>query len=448
MSATVKNPTLIPMPEIRKRSGVRKYLRVTNVRYVVQAFFLVFFAVLPFTGLFRIDLSNGRFVVDGYQVWWSDFFLILPFWLFLISGAAAVYSVLGMVFCGWLCIQNSLSEFVDFIIRKVFGPKKRYIGLDTLTNHPDKLPLNLGIGKWALFIGSVSLLSLVFGIVFAGYFVAPSVLLSDVRTGENMAQVFWVIGVIGSIMLLNLFLIRHYWCNWVCPYPLWQHFFKSEGTMKVAFDDSRRDECTACNLCVKSCIVDIDPRDTKNFTRCINCGECVVVCEDYSGKRGVPSLLTFHFNGVTVDQNGKRRLNRLSPVFSRFFMTGAFSLVPLSLFIYGIVSYMPFHFNLSQVPGNLNAYSVRISNKKPVPATFRVQETGLPASVAEWSERTVSVPPGGQAIIPLILKGEPSRIGPGLHPFSIRVEALGGKHQVLTQDAMYFIPAASADPGS
>lgn len=448
MSATVKNPTLIPMPEIRKRTGIWKFLRVTNVRYVVQGLFLIVFAVLPFTGLFRIDLSNGRFVVNGYQVWWSDFFLILPFWLFLISGAAAVYSVLGMVFCGWLCLQNSLSEFVDYIIRKVFGPKKRYIGLDTLTNHPDKLPGNLGAGKWALFIGSVTLISLMFGIVFAGYFVAPSVLLSDIRTGTHMAQVVWVIGVISAIMLLNLFLIRHYWCNWVCPYPLWQHFFKSEGTMKVAFDDSRRNECTACNLCVHSCIVDIDPRDTKNFTRCINCGECVVVCEDYSAKRGVPSLLTFHFNGVTVDQDGKRRLNRMSPVFSRFFMTGAFSLIPLSLFIYGIVSYMPFHFNLSQNPGHLNAYSVRISNKTPVSATYRVRETGLPASAVDWTEKTVSVPPGGQTIIPLTVGAGGPAIAPGIHPFSVRVQALDGKRQALTQGATYFVPTPTIDPGS
>lgn len=118
MSATVKSPSLIPMPTVQKKTGFRKYLRVTTARYVVQGVFLIILAGLPFTGLFRIDLGSGRFLVDGYQIWWSDFFLVLPFWLFLISGAATVYSVLGMVYCGWACVQNTLSEFVDFLVKK------------------------------------------------------------------------------------------------------------------------------------------------------------------------------------------------------------------------------------------------------------------------------------------------------------------------------------------
>ncbi|MHB8421588.1 MAG: 4Fe-4S dicluster domain-containing protein [Leptospirales bacterium] len=440
MSATIKSPSLIPMPEIRKREGFRKYLRVTSVRYVVQGTLLLTIAIMPFTGMFRIDLSSGRFLVAGYQIWWSDFFLILPFWIFLISGAAAVYSVLGMVFCGWACIQNTLSEFVDFLVEKIFGPQKKYMGLDTLTHSPQKTKSKAGIREWTVFIGVVTLISISAGIVFAGYFIPPVTLWNDILTGSNLHQPFWVIGGISAIMMLNLFLIRHYWCNWVCPYPLWQHFFKSEGTMKVAFDDARREECTGCNICVKSCIVDIDPRDTKNFTRCINCGECVVACEDYSEKRGVPSLLTFHFNGIQVGKDGKRHLNRLSPVFSRFVMAGSFSLIPLSFFIYGIFSYMPFHMTLSQVPGRLDLYSVRLSNKTPHTEQYRLIETGLPGNSVNWQEKTVSIPSGSQLSVPLEVKNGATLLGAGLHPFSVSVEQTSGKHKKLSQDASYFLP--------
>lgn len=445
MSATIKSPSLIPMPEIRKREGIRKYLRVTAVRYFLQGFFLFSIAILPFTGLFRIDLSNGRFLVAGYQVWWSDFFLILPFWIFLISGAAAVYSVLGMVFCGWACIQNTLSEFVDFLVLKIFGPQKKYLGLDTLIHSPQKTKSKARVREWVVFIVVVSLISLSSGIVFAGYFIPPAILWKDILTGSNLHQALWVIGGISSIMLLNLFLIRHYWCNWVCPYPLWQHFFKSEGTMKVAFDDVRRDECTGCNICVKSCIVDIDPRDTKNFTRCINCGECVIACEDYSEKRGVPSLLTFHFNGIQIGKDGKRHLNHLSPVFSRFVLTGAFSLIPLSLFIYGIFSYMPFHMTLSQVPGRLDLYSVRLSNKTPHAEKYRLIESGLPKNAVNWTEKTVSIPSGSQLFVPLEVKNGATLLGVGLHPFSVSVERVSGKLKTLRQEASYFLPPSRRD---
>ncbi len=439
MSATVKNPSLIPMPEIHKREGFRKYFRVTSIRYVVQGAVLAFIVLLPFTGLFRIDLSTGRFIVAGYQVWWSDFFLILPFWIFLISGAAAIYSVLGMVFCGWACIQNTLSEFVDFLVKKIFGPQKKYLGLDTLTHTSQKSSPKVGIREWSVFIVVVSLISLVVGVVFAGYFIPPALLWKDIVTGSNLYQTFWVIGGISAVMMLNLFLIRHYWCNWVCPYPLWQHFFKSEGTMKVAFDDARREECTGCNLCVKSCIVDIDPRDTKNFTRCINCGECVITCEDYSEKRGVPSLLTFHFNGVRVGKDGKRRLNLLSPVVTRFVLTGSFSLIPLSLFIYGIFTYMPFHMTLSQVPGHLDLYSVRLSNKTPRSEQYRLMEVGLPGSSVNWTEKTISIPSGSQVSIPLKIRNG-QVLGVGIHPFSVTVEMVDKKDKTLRQDASYFLP--------
>ncbi|MCL4461778.1 MAG: 4Fe-4S binding protein [Nitrospirae bacterium] len=442
MSATVKNPSLIPMPTVHKKEGLRKYLRVTTVRYAVQGFFLAFLALLPFTGLFRIDLGSGRFLVDGYQVWWSDFFLILPFWLFLISGAATVYSVLGMVYCGWACVQNTLSEFVDFLVKKIFKRHKHAIGLDTLTSRPQKLPSNIGIREWAVFILLVTLISFATGIVFAGYFIPPAQIWRDFLTGEHLHQLMWVIGGISAVMLLNLFLIRHYWCNWVCPYPLWQHFFKSEGTMKVAFEDARRGECTGCNLCVQSCIVDIDPRDTKNYTRCINCGECVIACEDYSAKRGVPSLLTFHFNGIRIDDAGKRHINKLSPVLTRFVMAGSFSLVPLSLFIYGIVTYMPFHMTLSQVPGQLDQYSIRLTNKTPYPHLYRIQERGLPARTVSWESRTVNVPAGMQVVVPFTVVEGRQVLGTGVHPFSISVRSLNGKPARISQDATYFLPAS------
>lgn len=442
MSATVKNPSLIPMPTLRKREGFRKYLRVTSFRYIVQGTVLLVLAVLPFTGLFRIDLGSGRFLVDGYQVWWSDFFIILPFWLFLISGAATVYSVLGMVFCGWACAQNSLSELVDFLVKKIFRRHKHAIGLDTLTSAPQKLPSNVGYREWLLFISLVTLISAVTGIVFAGYFIPPVQIWSDISTGKHMHQLLWVMGGISAVMLLNLFLIRHYWCNWVCPYPLWQHFFKSEGTMKVAFDDTRRGECTGCNLCVNSCIVDIDPRDTKNYTRCINCGECVIACEDYSEKRGVPSLLTFHFNGIKVDGSGKRHINRLSPVVTRFVLAGSFSLIPLSLFIYGIVTYLPFHMTLSQVPGKLDMYSVRLTNKTPYAHSYRVSESGLPGKTVDWREKTVTVPGGGQVVLPFRIEKGKEILGTGLHPFSITVRSLNGKPGEISQDAAYFLPSS------
>jgi len=431
------------MPSINKnpsKSGAKKFWRVTTVRYLVQGTILATIAILPFTGFFRIDLSTGRFLLAGYQIWWSDFFLIFPFWLLLIAGAATVYSMLGMVFCGWACIQNTLSEFVDYLVIKILKSKKQSLGLDSLTIGADlsKSSKATPVG-WILFGTIIVLMSIALGVVFAGYFVAPKVLWNDIRTASNTHGVFFIIPGIGALFILDLFLIRHYWCNWVCPYPLWQHMFKSEATMKVAFDDARREECTGCNLCVKSCIVDIDPRDTKNYTRCINCGECVVACEDYSGKKNVPSLLTFHFDGFSIGKDGKKHINKVSPALNRFALTAGFTMIPLTLFIYGIFSYIPFHITFSQNPGQLTSYSLAISNKKPVPQSFLIQQDGLPSGSVRMGAGEVTIPAGGKKIIPFSILPKEGNLSEGLHPFVIHVTSLSSKKQELSQEASVYI---------
>ena len=447
MSSSVKNASLIPMPSIDKnpsKAKSKKFWRVTTLRYLVQGLILTTIAVLPFTGLFRIDLSTGRFLLVGYQIWWSDFFLIFPFWLLLIAGAATIYSMLGMVFCGWACIQNTLSEFVDFLVIKVLKSKKQSLGLDSLTIGGDLSKGSKATASgWILFGTIIILMSAALGVIFAGYFVNPKILWSDIKTGSNEHGVFFIIPGIGALFVLDLFLIRHYWCNWVCPYPLWQHMFKSEATMKVAFDDARREECTGCNLCVKSCIVDIDPRDTKNYTRCINCGECVVACEDYSAKKNVPSLLTFHFDGFSIDKEGKKHINKVSPAVNRFALTAGFTMIPLSLFIYGIFSYVPFHITFSQNPGHLTRYSLAISNKKPTSQTFKIEQDGLPANSVRIGTDEITVPAGSQKIIPVAILPKEGKLSEGLHPFVIHVIADNPKKQELSQEASVYISQGS-----
>lgn len=213
--------------------------------------------------------------------------------------------------------------------------------------------------------------------------------------------------------------------------------------MKVAFDDARREECTGCNLCVKSCIVDIDPRDTKNYTRCINCGECVVACEDYSAKKNVSSLLTFHFDGFSVGKDGKKHINKVSPAVNRFALTAGFTMIPLTLFIYGVFSYIPFHITFSQNPGDLTSYSLAISNKKPIPQKFQIEQDGLPAKSIRIGADEVTIPAGGKKVIPVSIFPKEGGLSDGLHPFVIHVIAVSPKKQELSQEASVYISQGS-----
>ncbi len=436
---------LIPMPKIGNRPLPSRGIRVTQVRYAVQVAFILLLILFPFTGIFHIDLSTGRFDLFGYQIWWSDFYLILPFWLFLIFAMTAVYAVFGMVYCGWACIQNTFSEWTNALARFAFGAATLGPGIGEISlsgPKPKKTSVPRKIFQWSIFLGGVVLFSLTVSILISAYVIPPKTLIQDLLSGRSQT-VYWLVFGVGGVMFMNLLLVRHYWCKWVCPYPLWQHMFKTDDTLKVAFDHKRRNECTGCNLCVKSCFIDIDPRDTKNYSRCINCGECVVACEDYSLKRGVPSLLTFHKNGVFVKPDGTMKGRKLSPGTVRFLLSGVGSLIPLSLFIYGILTYLPYHVTVSQVPGRLDQFEVGLYNKTPKPEQFLIGETGIPADRVKFETTRVSLPPGAHQKIRFTV--EPGKdLGPGLHNFIVRVHEKTPQPGEFSQNATVYVLGKSS----
>ncbi len=431
---------LIPMPKIGTQPVKTQKIRVTHIRYAVQAAVILLLILLPFTGIFHVDLSTGRFVLFGYQVWWSDFFLILPFWLFVITAMTAVYAVLGMVYCGWACIQNTFAEWTNGLARLAFGSATLGPGMGEVSlSIPRTRKVSLfrkGI-QWSVFLAGVTLFSLAVSVIITAYVIPPKTLFQDLVTGRNHTA-YWLLFGIGGVMFLNLLLVRHYWCKWVCPYPLWQHMFKTDDTLKVAFDHKRRNECTGCNLCVKSCFIDIDPRDTKNYSRCINCGECVVACEDYSAKRGLPSLLTFHKNGVYVDSGGAMKGRKLSPGTVRFAVAGIGSLFPLALFIYGIVTYSPYHVTVSQVPGRLDQFEVGLYNKTPRPEHFTIDQSGLPSDRVAFETTKVAIPPGEHRKIYFTVNSGRD-LPPGLHNFTVTVNARTPKPGQFSQAATVYL---------
>jgi polyferredoxin len=92
-------------------------------RRITQLLFIFLLVVIPVSGLLRIDLVAGAFIVLDRQIWWSDFFLVFGLWLSLASGMVLLYSTLGTAFCGWVCPQNILSEMANKWTYKLLGKR-------------------------------------------------------------------------------------------------------------------------------------------------------------------------------------------------------------------------------------------------------------------------------------------------------------------------------------
>src|SRR3569623_3533385 len=105
-------------------------------------------ALIPLTGVFRIDLSSG-FVIFNKQIWFSDFFIVCGFWLAAACSLIILYSTMGTVFCGWASPQNTASTLA-------FQLTSRLLGKRALLNWGDdtkQVKLSSGKDRWQNWLG-------------------------------------------------------------------------------------------------------------------------------------------------------------------------------------------------------------------------------------------------------------------------------------------------------
>ncbi len=360
-------------------------------RTVTEYGFLLLLFIIPLSGLFRIDLARGIFLAGGYEIWWSDFFIILPFWFMLILGMLMLYTLFGMVFCGWLCPQNTLSEFSTKVIQHFLG-KRAKIGLDSIDQENQKIkqkkmknPLNwVAVGVIFLI---VSMLAAFIPLPF--FFSLDDI--AKIFSGEGDAHVlstYWI-GV--GVIFLDIAFIRHFWCKFLCVYAVWQYFFHSKGTLHLQFAKEREGECAQCTLCRSACFLGIDPRKTDVYTHCINCGECIDACEDIKKRAGESSLLSFHIGVEENDkinkcgeEKSKAGVRTLKELWKSLRVPFALFLFVGSFFLYGLSTYQDFHISLVQDVRDgshslalSQKYRIKMANKSNSDKLFRFHIEGI-----------------------------------------------------------------------
>ncbi|MBI5197441.1 MAG: 4Fe-4S binding protein [Nitrospirae bacterium] len=423
---------------------------LTLSRRTLQGGILLLIVLLPLFDLVRIDVARGRFVLMGYQIWWSDFFIVYPFWIMTITLMATFYTVFGMVFCGWGCPQNTLSEFADKLIKKMIG-RKATAGVGdlesgTVTHHPDKKK------NWVLLILIFAGVSLVLGFVGAFYFMAPGASWSFSQLPD---WVWLVTFMIAAVVFLDLILIRHFWCKYVCPYGLYQYLFHHPRTMRVAFDEARQTDCIGCNRCTDSCFMGVEPRLVKVYTRCINCGDCITACDEVAAKKSFKPLLNFTF---ARDEASHTEIG--SSVFGRVFWPSAIFTTAACLFAYGVMTYQSVHLRVSPVAVSSNpsgiplvqtvsssaeaggvsgSYVVEIFNKSPHPQEWTLGVSGFPEDAVVLSRRHVTLAGGAsERVVLQIREGRIPLHSDTPYPFQVTAQNTQAPKQVLSEYSVFY----------
>ncbi|MDR2196105.1 MAG: 4Fe-4S binding protein [Gallionellaceae bacterium] len=393
-------------------------------RRLIQIVTLLVFILIPLTGLFRIDLQAGYFVILDRQVWWSDFALMLGFWTMLATGAVMTYSTVGTVWCGWACPQNTLSEWTNYLTHNLLG-KRASVRIDSEKSRiaaAKNKPLN-----WLVLMFSMLATSLVLAIVPFLYLYPTDAIWSMITFRPDprlpkFTHLLYFVFVFAAF--LNIALIRHILCRYFCLYRMWQHLFKTKKTLHVEYDASRSADCAKCNYCETSCFLDLDPTQFKIYDSCINCGECIDACDRLHAREGKRGLLRFEFGERRLDHGWRDSVDNLA---SRLGWTGVLFAVGLGLFVWGFATYSPYAVAASRVVSLANAttneYQIQVSNKVYAPAEVALSIQGLPEGSYHLQASTVNIAPSARADVDLSLSPSLSK---GLHRIIIEARATNG----------------------
>jgi len=251
-------------------------VRLRILRRATQIATLIFIILIPVLNKKGITLLMGTFYsfaigpvwitdpLSGFQVIISS--LIVDKTL-LLSMAIPIVSAMffGRVFCGWMCPQNTISEIFDSLAVRIM-PKRLL--------EPSPRP-KIRYMIMGLLLISAPLL----GFPVANLISAPGIISVQAVNYIYAGSVGIELGLIGLIVLSEIFLVRRLWCNYVCPQGAFLGLFRMGKTMKVAYIEDEEHVCSQCFECAKSCQLGLDPMVGKIYPLCHNCGDCIAACE-------------------------------------------------------------------------------------------------------------------------------------------------------------------------
>ncbi len=383
--------------------------------------------LIPVTGVFRIDPVQGAFMVLGRQIWFSDFSIVFGLWIIIASALAMLYSFAGTVFCGWACPQNTLSEWANLMTFKLLG-KRAELSLD---GTPMQVaPAKNKLVNWFVLVALCVVVAGALSLIPLLYFYEPSAVWNFMtfRHDSRLApSLHWIYTVIFLVMLVNVTMIRHFMCRFMCIYKIWQHTFKTRHTLHINYDASRAAECEKCNYCQSSCFLGIDPRKTDLFDTCINCGECITACHNLHAKKGKgTSLLSFAMGERASDSQAEFKTN-LNSLFQRIGWLAPIMALGLIMMSWGLWSYERYHvaaYRADILHGDqILDYRISVANKFYEPAEVDLVIEGLDETAYTLASDKVTFDTAGR--INVLLSMNPD-LPKGLYHFIVRAYTADG----------------------
>ena len=277
-------------------------------RKAIQLGTLILIALIGAVGMFRVNLGTATFTIFGQEIWWSNFSFSIGLGLMLIAAPILTYKTIGIMWCGWACPQNAISEWANNLTQKMLGKRASVDIGSTMQVAAAKNKLSNWVILGLIFLAASIVLSIIPFLFF--YSLAETWGIVSHPVGANRSTLIFF-GVIVLMMFVNIVVVRHAFCDYACFYRVGQRIFRTKKALHVAYDASRSSDCAKCNYCATSCVTKIEPTNIEAYDSCINCGECIDACNKLHQKTGTQGLLQFKVGEATGDSARRSYLRNM-----------------------------------------------------------------------------------------------------------------------------------------
>ncbi len=376
-----------------------------KVKWAVMALAFAVYYLTPFLRWDRgphapdqavlIDMAGHRLYFFGIEIWPQEVYYLVGILILAAVGLFFLTSLLGRVWCGYLCFQTIWTDLFVWVERIVQGDRAARKKLDD--------------GPWTLQKIRKKALThaiwLVIGLFTGGAWVlyfndAPTLVENILHLDVPTDVLAWILALTLSTYVMAG-LAREQVCIYMCPYSRFQSAMFDKDTLIIGYDENRGEprgkykksdvptSCVDCTLCVQVCPMGIDIRDGLQY-ECIACGLCIDACNTVMDKlhepRGLIRYDTQH-NILARAEGRPENPHILRP--RTFWYIGILSLV-CAVMVYSLLhrSTLELHALHDRNPlfvllsdGTLrNGYQIKILNKTHEDRAYALRLDGLPGA--------------------------------------------------------------------
>lgn len=282
-------------------------MHTQSKRTLWRGAFFILFLVAPVLDIFRLDLTQGHFIILGLdwelgvrgvsasEATWN---IILRVFLPLAALVATVVWVSwrwGRLYCGWLCPHFSVVEMINDVMRRASGKTTLWMRATLPENQADGTENRPRAHWWPITALLVLFFAALWAVTLLTYLLPPAEIWGNLFSGQLTRNQALFIGIATVLLSIEFAFARHLFCRFGCAIGLAQSlvWMANPRAMVVGYDRRSALACASCDAsCEHACPMRLRPRRIKRkmFT-CTQCQQCVQACERVGQNNGHASLL-------------------------------------------------------------------------------------------------------------------------------------------------------------